>query len=411
MIALLTLLLSAITASSSPKLDLDPSAGTMLLLIGGTSTPIAGLWLDEVFQDGFESVGPGRLRNDSLDLTIESVAPSSVAVTWSPRHKGLHEFRLRMKSDDETEYYGTGERFQALNQRGYVLPLRVDDRYGNKGVGSHKPVPFFISSKGFGVWVDSFAPGTFDLSGSERFNTDLRFRDRSLRVVFIGGGSVAGVLENWTALTGRSPVPPPWSFGLWKSRDVHRNREEVLEDVEKLRRFGIPASVLVLDSPWETGYNDFEINREQFTDPEARPHLVRDAGGEVALSEWWKGVGGLVDFTDPAAKEWWFSQLRKTKRYGARAFKCDDGEGNFVPEAVFHDGTPADQMKNRYAGLYNAAMQEYVERELGGDGVLIVRSGYTGVQKYPFAWAGDNRADLSFSDGLPSVIVAAQNAA
>ena len=68
-------------------------------------------------------------------------------------------------------------------------------------------------------------------------------------------------------------------------------------------------------------------------------------------------------------------------------------------------------MKNRYSDLYNGAMQEYVEKELGGDGVLIVRSGFTGVQKYPFAWAGDNYADFSFDDGLPSVVVAGQNAA
>ncbi len=390
----------------------------MILETGPVATPIPGLWLDGVFQANFEPAGAGRHRNESLDVVIESVAPAAVAVTWSSRDQKLHDFRLRIKSDDETEYYGTGERFQPLNQRGYILPMRGDDRFGNKGVGSHKPVPFLISSKGFGVWLDAFAPGAFDLGGSERFNTDLRFSDTSLRVVFIGGPSMAKVLENWTALTGRSPVPPPWAFGLWKSRDVHRNREEVLEDVEKLRRFGIPASVIVLDSPWETGYNDFEINREQFLDPdamlgrienlgfnlalwltpfinsknkidmhgiteststfaEAAPHLVHEGHGDVVLVEWWKGMGGAIDFTDPKAKEWWFSQLRKTKRYGARAFKCDDGEGNFVPEAVFHDGTPASKMKNRYSILYDAAVQEYVDRELAGDGVVIVRSGYT----------------------------------
>ena len=435
-----------------PQLRLEAAAGTMVLETSAVLTPIPGLWLDGLFQKNFEAAGPGRYRNESLDLVVENLSPAAVAATWSSRDQRVHDFRLRIKSDDETEYYGTGERFQALNQRGYVLPLRADDHFGDKGVGSYKPIPFFISSKGFGVWVDSFAPGTFDLSGSERFNADLRFHDASLRVVFISGPSIAKVLENFTALTGRSRVPPPWAFGLWKSRDVHRNRDEVLEDVEKLRRFGIPASVIVLDSPWETGYNDFEINRQQFVDPEAMlrrveslgfhlalwltpfvnskskidmpgitestsnfaeaaPYLVHDAQGKVALSEWWKGVGGLVDFTSPKAKEWWLSQIRKTKRYGAHAFKCDDGEGNFVPEAVFHDGTPAYQMKNRYSILYNAAMQEYIDRDLGGDGVLIVRSGYTGIQRYPMAWAGDNHADFSFSDGLPSVILAGQNAA
>ncbi|HVS29965.1 MAG TPA: TIM-barrel domain-containing protein [Thermoanaerobaculia bacterium] len=441
-------------SAGSITLRANPAEGTFVLE-GPATTGIPGLWMDGVHQRGFRAVdGSPALRNDAVEVRAESIAADAIAVTWTPRDGRVHELRLRIRSDDETEYYGTGERFQALNQRGFILPMRVDDRYGNKGVGSHKPVPFFISSKGFGVWVDSFATGVFDLSGSERFNTDLTFSDTRLRVVFIGGPSIANILKTYTALTGRSPVPPAWSFGLWKSRDVHHNREEVLEDVEKLRTLGIPASVLVIDSPWETGYNDFVVNREQFSEAEAMfarveqlgfhlalwltpfvnnrnvvdmkgiaaasrnfeeaaagGHLVRNAGGEVALSEWWKGTGGLVDFTRPAAKEWWFAQLRKTKWTGVRAFKCDDGEGNFVPDALFHDGTPAALMKNRYSVLYNEAMQEYIDRELGGDGVLIVRSGYSGVQKTPFAWAGDNRADLSFSDGLPSVILAAQNAA
>jgi alpha-D-xyloside xylohydrolase len=420
-----------------------------------STTPVPGFYADGAHEAAFESTDrPGSYRSGKLLLSIEPVDGRALALTVSTRSGEPHQLRLRLRSDDETRYYGTGERFQSLNQRGFILPIRVDDRYGNKGVGTHKPVPFFMSSKGFGVWLDSFAPAEFDLSGTARFDTDIEMRGSSMRVVFIAGPRLDEILETFTGLTGRSPVPPAWAFGLWKSRDVHRNREDVLEDVEKLRRFGIPASVLVIDSPWETGYNDFNMNRAQFSDPEAlfrrveelgfnlalwltpminvrnvidmegieaktatfdeaaaKGVLVETSDGEVALTEWWKGTGGLVDFTDPAAKAWWFEQLAKTKKWGVKAFKCDDGEGNFVPEAVFADGTPASLMKNRYSDLYNGAMQEYVDKELGGNGVLIVRSGFTGVQKYPFAWAGDNYADFSFDDGLPSVVVAGQNAA
>ncbi|HMB90606.1 MAG TPA: glycoside hydrolase family 31 protein, partial [Rhodothermales bacterium] len=249
-------------------------------------------------------------------------------------------------------------------------------------------------------------------------------------------------------------VPPPWAFGLWKSRDVHHNQDSVMVDLDKLRRYEIPASVLVIDSPWETGYNNFEVNTQQFPDAEAMfariqemgfylcfwltpfinsrnvidmvgvtdsssnfveatqaGHLVEDSDGNVAESDWWKGRGGLVDFTDPAAIDWWMTQLAKTKKTGVRAFKVDDGEGNFVPDAVFHDGTPAWKMKNRYGVLYDSVMQAYVDEHLDGNGVLITRTGYTGTQRFPFAWAGDNRGDFSFGDGLPSVILAGQNAA
>ena len=390
-----------------------------------------------------------------LVVKLDVVGPRAIAVTWSARDRTVeHEFELALTSDDETAYYGTGERFHALNQRGYTIPIISDDRYGNKGVGSYKPVPFFMSSRGFGVWVDTYMPGSFDLSATERFTSRLRFRDRSLRVVFFAGPAFADILDAFTAVTGRTRVPPPWAFGLWKSRDVHHNQDSVYADIERLRRYKIPASVLVIDSPWETGYNTFDINELQF--PNARRmfarmrelgfelclwltpfvndsnvidmkgilpfasnfaeaakagHLVKQRNGRVAASRWWKGRGGLVDVTNPKAIEWWHSQLRKTKAYGARAFKVDDGEGNFVPGAVFADGSSARAMKNRYAVLYDSVMQAYVDQELEGNGVLIVRSGYTGMQRYPFAWAGDNRGSFAFDDGLPSVILSGQNAA
>jgi alpha-D-xyloside xylohydrolase len=209
-----------------------------------------------------------------------------------------------------------------------------------------------------------------------------------------------------------------------------------------------------LDSPWETGYNDFQINRKQFPDPEFMFRRIRELGfypcvwltpfvnsvnvqdmtgiepkstnydeavkkdvlittgkGEVAATKWWKGEGGLIDFTDPAAVEWYHKELAKTLKFGVRAFKCDDGEGNLVPEAMPHDGTSVTAMKNRYTILYNKATQSYIERYLNGNGIFTIRSGFTGMQKYPIAWAGDNSANFSFSDGLPSVILACQNMA
>jgi alpha-glucosidase (family GH31 glycosyl hydrolase) len=78
-------------------------------------------------------------------------------------------------------------------------------------------------------------------------------------------------------------VPPPWAFGLWKSRDVHHNQDSVLVDVERLRQYGIPSSVLVLDSPWVTGYNNFIVNRTQFPAPEKMFARIRELGFELCL--------------------------------------------------------------------------------------------------------------------------------
>lgn len=445
------------------SLSVDPATGGITLRVpadrGATvhEARVAGLYLDGIRQTGFQVVAAGpapELRNASLELSFEVVDDRSIAARWTARDGRAHAFELELLSDDETRYYGTGERFNALDQRGYILPMITDDRYGNKGVGAYKPVPFVMSSRGFGLWVDGWAPGVFDLSATGRFSTRLRFETPVLRVVFIGGPRMADVLESYTGQTGRPPVPPPWAFGLWKSRDVHHDQDSVRVDVERLRELDIPASVLVIDSPWETGYNDFVVNRRQFPDPGAmfaltdslgfrsclwltpfvnarnvidmagmdsvtstfdeaveRGVLVEGPTGGVALSEWWKGEGGLVDFTHPEAVRWWHDQLAKTREYDVRCFKADDGEGNFVPDAVFHDGTTVAEMKNGYSVLYNAVMQAYVDSALGGDGVLLTRSGYTGTQRYPFSWAGDNRSDFSPTDGLPSVVIAGQNAA
>lgn len=454
---------SVVVATAHLRMAVAPATGAVALRVLGEGasdahrTDAPALYLDGVRQEGFRVVrreAPMLLRNGALELEIEVLGERAVALTWTARDTARHDFELQLRSGFETGFYGAGERFNALDQRGYILPVVTDDRADNKGVGSYKPVPFFMSTDGYAVWVDSYAPGLFDLNGTDRFLARLRFPDTRLRVVFFGGPRFSDLLEAFTALTGRTRVPPPWAFGLWKSRDVHHNQDSVYVDIEKLRRYGIPASVIVLDSPWETGYNDFEINRQQFPEPERmfarieelgfhlcvwltpfvnrrnvidmegitpassnyaeaaeRGYLVEDGSGSVMLSEWWKGEGGLVDFTDPAAVAWWHQQLAKTKPYGARAFKVDDGEGNFVPAAVFHDGTPAIEMKNRYAALYDSVMQAYVDERLGGDGVLITRSGYTGTQRYPFDWAGDNQADFSYSDGLPTVVLAAQSAA
>ena len=444
------------------KIDFVPQTGNFVFstlgnkneILNNTGAP--GLSLNKIHQENYEliSTNPLELHNQSSKILFEILDDNSIAVEWIPIDSFFYEFIFHLRSDDETRYYGTGERFNSLNQRGYIIPNVTDDRYGNKGVGTHKPIPFFMSNKGLGVWVDSYSPGVFDLNGTERFETRIQFNETRLRIVFIGGENLSEILKAFTNLTGRPALPPPWAFGLWKSRNVHHNQDSVYADIEKLRQNKIPASVIVIDSPWETGYNNFRVNTKQFNNPDKmfnrikelgfnlclwltpfinkknildmegiskesdnfseaseKGFLVKDKNGKTALGDWWKGKGGLVDFTNPAAVGWWNQQMEKMLTYNVKAFKCDDGEGNFVPEAVFYDGTPVYKMKNRYCLLYDSVMQSFVNKYLDGDGVLITRSGYTGFQKYPFAWAGDNHADFSFDDGLPSVIIAAQNAA
>src|SRR5262249_5178758 len=149
-----------------------------------------------------------------------------------------------------------------------------------------------------------------------------------------------------------------------------------------------------------------------FAEAAAKGYLIRKPDGSPVISHWWKGDGGLVDFTNPQAAAWWQEQVTQTLHWGTHAFKCDGGEGNFIPDgslegssgdsrndtAVFFDGTPAREMKNRFPTLYLKTMQDVVDQRLGCDGVLFARSGFTGTQTAPVGWAGDNEAGFSYEN-------------
>lgn len=452
---------NCIVESANLQLHFQPESGQFELVVQDSEKDTCyqiharGLYLDGVHQKSFVPISENRFQNKQISLIFEKVGNRAIAANWAVRDGQIHNIEFIFENRDETdyfEYYGGGERYRALNHRGFILPMNSDNRWRNKGVGTYQPIPFIMSTQGYGVWVDSFVPGTFDLHATDRAQFVLRYPVKELRLVFIGGPQLAQILDDFTRLTGRPRVPPAWAFGLWKSRNVHANQDSVMVDIENHRRYDIPANVLVLDSPWEYGYNDFRINRQQFPKPEemfdrieelgfytclwltsfinsrnvqdmagidsvssnyaeavSKGVLITDSTGNLATMKWWKGEGGLIDFTNPDAVAWYHAQLQKTRKYRAKAFKCDDGEGDLVPEATVADGTSPAEMNNRYSVLYNQAIQDFVDQHLNGDGVLLVRSGYTGNQKFPFTWAADNSASFAFADGLPSAILATQN--
>ena len=119
-----------------------------------------------------------------------------------------------------------------------------------------------------------------------------------------------------------------------------------------------------------------------------------------------EGEGSLIDFTNPKAKQWWQDQVRQAIAAGADGFKDDDAEGNFFGDVKFADGTDARLMRNRYAVLYNNAMEELIQKDLKGNGVLFARSVTVGANGIGFLWGGDNEASFSPQNGLPTVVTA-----
>ena len=391
-------------------------------------------------------------------LHFKQLAPGVVEITSLAYSVGDWRFRVT----DSANYYGLGERFNTLNHARTVVMNSSQDNGIAKGSSTYKPVPFFMSTTGYGLWLDTTSEATFDMNASSATDVIVDVPAQKLRIVLFTGPEFPRILENFTALAGRAIVPPYWAFAPWMGRDVHQNAAQVLEDVDKTRTLGLPASVIVIDSPWATSYNSYKFNPKQFDDAAGMvKHLhgegyklvlwhtpwidsqsntpgepgfadkmlahaenydeaagngffVETPDGKPYVARWWKGLGSMIDFTNPSAKRWWQDQVRQAISAGADGFKDDDGEGSFLADVKFADGTDKRLMRNRYAVLYNNAMEELIQKDMKGNGVLFARSvttdGHAGANGIGFVWGGDNESSFSPENGLPSAVTAGLNA-
>ena len=413
----------------------------------GTAYPAAALSMRHGIDWRSPDSSPAVQRRDHvLHLTWDT----GIEITLTSNDEGDLDFHLRapganavaftLVSQDDEHYYALGERFNKLDQRGEVVDLWVKN--GASGGDTYKPVPFMVSSRGYGLvlatsyrvhcllahptfpWLASVTVPTADLQGT----------------IIIG--TMARILERYTARIGRPPIPPDWAFQPWKAGDWRRETEQTaLEDIGKQQEFGLSCGVKLIDAGWETEGHSFLFNPLKYPDPERLLRTAREAGLQVVLwispgmtegdgiyrdvaergflvrdrtgqpyvhrlgnEPGW--VGTLIDFTHPSAVAWWQEKLRALLEMGVRGFKTDFGEQ--VPEdAVFADGRTGAELHNLYPVLYNQITWEVV-REY--DGILLARSAWAGSQRFPAIWAGDQSADFSPWAGLPTAIVAGQSA-
>lgn len=388
-------------------------------------------------------------------LHLKQLAPGVYELYSLAYTVGTWEFRV----GDNSSYYGFGERFDTLNRARTIVVNSSQDNGGPKGSDTYQPMPFYMSLSGYGLWLDTYAEASFDLNVTSHDAIAVREPADRLHIVLFAGPKFPKILDEFTGLIGRNKLPPYWAFAPWMSRDYHRNDADVYEDVDRTRNLGLPASVIMIDSPWATNYNTYIFNTKQFADPAAIIKHIHEEGyklvlwhtswidsktdvpkekgfadkipaaaasnydeaaksgyfvklpdGQPYVGRWWKGMGSLIDFTNPAAKKWWQDQVRQAIKAGADGFKDDDAEGSFLGDVKFADGTDQRLMRDKYAVLYNQAMQELIDKDLKGNGVLFMRSASVGNNNFGILWGGDNEASFSPENGLPTVVTAGLNA-
>jgi alpha-D-xyloside xylohydrolase len=448
------------------EVQATPGAATMTRV---AEAPVAGLRRRDA--DAVAVTIPGKQASPNVDATSEllihdfdfdgvpvpttklhfkELSPGVLEIRSLASQVGIWRFYVR----DSANYYGLGEHFDVLNHSHQIVKNLSQDNGGPKGSSTYKPMPFFMSTTGYGLWVDTTGEATFDMNATSKDDAIVDVAAGRLRIVLFLGPQFRTILANFTALSGRAIVPPYWAFAPWKGRDFHQNDAQVLEDVDKMRALGLPASVILIDSPWASAYNNYKFNPKQFNDaPGMIKHLheqgykmvlwhtswinsksdppheagfegkiaamsdnyaeaagngyfVKNLKGEPYVGRWWKGEGSLIDFTKPAAKRWWQDQVRLAIAAGADGFKDDDAEGNFIGDVSFADGSDQRVMRNRYAVLYNNAMEELIQKDLKGNGVLFARSVTAGANGIGMLWGGDNEASFSPDNGLPTVVTA-----
>lgn len=349
-------------------------------------------------------------------------------------------------------FWGFGERFNSLDQRGNMLDVRVYEQYKNQGLRTYLPVPFFVSSQGYGLYLDTARYVVYDLAASEQdrwsFRAELGEPEGLSCDLFLG--EPKQVIPAFVKRTGQPVLPPAWAFGPWMSGNDWNSQAIVEQRLSESARHGIPASVLVIEAwsdeatfyIWNEAqyepraadepltYADFVFPAEgKWPDPKrmiddlhcqgtriflwqipvlkkmARDHLqhqldeshmleqgfcVKESDGRpYHVRPFWFHEGLVLDFTNPQAVEWW---LRKRQylltELGVDGFKTDGGEHLFGRELRFADGHRGDELWNVYPNLYVGAYHQFA-RSLGREIITLSRAGFTGAQAFPCHWAGD----------------------
>ena len=324
--------------------------------------------------------------------------------------------------------YGLGERFTAFVKNGQVVEMWNGDG-GSCTELAYKNIPFYMSSRGYGVLVDDAGDTAFEVGSENVERVEFAVKGERLTYYVFAGPTPKDVLRRYTGLTGRPALPPAWTFGLWLSTSFTTDYDEATASglIEGMRQRGIPLHVFHFDCFWMKGFNwcDFTWDPDTFPDPEGmlarykasglkicvwinpyigqnsplfakgaeKGYLIRKKDGSVWQTDMWQAGMGIVDFTNPDARTWYREYLRNLLRMGVDCFKTDFGERIPVKDVEYFDGSDPMRMHNYYTLLYNEAVFSLLEEERGkGEAAVFARSATVGGQCFPVHWGGDNSA-------------------
>ncbi|MCF2488643.1 alpha-xylosidase [Dyadobacter sp. CY347] len=316
-------------------------------------------------------------------------------------------------SPDE-KIFGCGESFTRLDKNGQKVVLWTHDPNGVQTQTMYKPIPFYMSSRGYGMFMHTTSPITCDFGATYGESNAMQIGDENLDL-FIFLGQPKDILDEYTNLTGKASMPPLWSFGLWMSRITYFSEQDGRNVAAKLRENRIPSDVIHFDTGWfETDWRcDYNFAPSRFKNPQGMISDLRKQGFRTSL---WqlpyfvpkntlypeivdKGLAvknangsipyedAVLDFSNPNTIKWYEDKISALLKLGVGAIKVDFGEAAPL-SGVYASGRTGFYEHNLYPLRYNKIVSE-LTKKLTGDNIIWARSTWAGSQRYPIHWGGD----------------------
>ena len=347
----------------------------------------------------------GYVKNDSLEVLDFNIKPDEIL-------------------------YGGGARALGMNRRGYRLELYNRAHYGYETHSElmNYTMPLVLSSNKYMIHFDNAPIGFLDLDSDNQ--NHLRYETISGRKTYqvIAGNSWYDVMDNYTDLTGKQPMPPRWALGNFSSRFGYHSQDEVEQTIAKFQAANIPVDAVILDLYWfgktiKGTMGDLQVYKDSFPDFEGmisrlkskgvktititepfilttskrwdeavkKEVLAKDSQGNPFTYDFYFGNTGLIDLYNPKAADWFWGLYKNLHHKGVRGVWGDLGEPEVHPKALYHFNATADEVHNIYghdwAGLIHKGYKKDFPNERP---FILMRAGYSGSQRYGLIpWSGD----------------------
>ena len=310
--------------------------------------------------------------------------------------------------------FGCGESATGLNKAGQKVNLFVTDPQGPETDQMYKPIPFFMSNRGYGMFMHTSAPVTCDFGATYIGLNKMFMGDENLDL-FVFFGEPKDILDEYTDLVGKPGMPPLWSFGTWMSRITYFSEKEGYDVAANIRKNKYPCDVIHFDTGWfDVDWQcDYKFSENRFQNPQQMLKDLRSQGFHVCL---WQlpyftpknryfseliekdmyvknGNGELpyedvvLDFSNPETVMWYQDKLALLLNIGVSAIQVDFGAAAPL-NGIYASGKSGWYEHNLYPVRYDMAVSE-ITKKLHNENIMWARAAWAGSQRYPLHWGGD----------------------